>query len=68
MNLFDEELAHQMIKAHEIQFGKKPDVIVFPIHRGIFFEGVKVEFHFIPQYFSCDQKNCLHHDFGRKSE
>lgn len=50
-----------MIRAHEIQFGKPPEQIIIPVPQGLKVMGVPVKFHLHPNFFSMDSERAFHH-------
>lgn len=50
-----------MIRAHELQFGKPPEQIIIPAPKGLKVMGVPVTFHTHSNFFSMDAERTFHH-------
>ena len=52
-----------MIHAHEINVGRKPFSIQFPMPKDLMIHGIRVNFYLGKDYYSCEPNYVLHHKF-----
>jgi hypothetical protein len=57
----------QAIDAHEMEFGEKPHVVNVP-QPDLDIEGVKIHFCRLPNMYTADPKNVLHHRWSKHAE
>lgn len=62
--LFPLERLEQMVNAHAMEFGCEPLSIQIPTPDFVF-RGIQVHFINLPQYYTIDKSNCLHHHFTK---
>lgn len=65
--LFPLDRLEQMVNAHAMEFGVEPTSIQIPTPDFIF-RGIKVRFVNLPQHYTMDNRNCLHHQFTKEKK